>query len=206
MTPFTLLMRCVGQITQVGETYVFGVAQHHVERSRTDTVYLNLAGPATSVEAVWANLVEQRTTALRIDDYRTLFVKHGGVPGQGPASQAKGESPYLRFQRRIPGLAIDHLILLDRRFAQVEYRDSSLTYLFETPNLPLKLGDHVRQLVNIAVFPQWFEALAEAGREQRLLLPVYCLGHTVYLLRLDRTRWEHLISLKLEKGQLPWPG
>src|SRR5574341_1987553 len=147
MSPLDLQMSCVGQIVQVGETYVFGLAQHHVERDRTDTVYLNLAGPTTSVEAVWAGMIEHRTTALRTNDHRTLFVKHGGVPGQ-----EKGESPYLRFQRRIPGLAIDHLILVDRRFAQVEYRDTGLTYLFDAPNLPLKVGDHVRRLVNIAVF------------------------------------------------------
>jgi hypothetical protein len=201
MSLFDLQIQPVGQITQVGETYVFGLAQHHVERDRTDTVYLNLAGPTTSVEAVWAGMIEHRTTALRTNDYRTLFVKHGGVPGQ-----EKGESPYLRFQRRIPGLSIDHLILVDRRFAHVEYRDIGLTYLFDTPNLSLKLGNHVRQLVNIAVFPVWLEALTEAGREERLLAGLNCLGHTVYLLHLDRTRWEHLISLKLEKGELPWPG
>jgi hypothetical protein len=48
---FTPTMQHVGQIGAVGDTHVFGLARHVVGEDQTDTIYLNLAGPVTSVEA-----------------------------------------------------------------------------------------------------------------------------------------------------------
>jgi hypothetical protein len=104
-------------------------------------------------------------------------------------------------------LQVDHLILLDRRFAEVEYADTGVTFLFETPDMHLKLAEHVRQLVNLAVFPAWSERLLEIGRLTRLVRPLASLGgQQVYLVNLDRTRWEHEIALRVEWGELAWPG
>jgi len=196
---FQPAMQHVGQINQVGNTYLFGLAQHVVDEDRTDTVYLNLAGPVTSVEAVWAKLAERGTIIARGSDGRGRYLRHGGL--------GSGETPYLRFQRRVPGLQIEHLILLDRRFGEVEYGDVGVTFLFDAPDMPGKLAEHVRQLVNLPVFAAWAERLAEIGRVARLLRPLGGLGdQTVYLLDLDRTRWEQQIALRVEQNELPWPG
>ena len=61
---FTPTMHHIGQITGVGDAYLFGMALHPITDDRADTVYLNLAGPVTSVESVWANLTERRTVAF----------------------------------------------------------------------------------------------------------------------------------------------
>ena len=191
-------LKHVGQINQVGGAYVFGLAQHVVSDERTDTIYLNLAGPVTSVEAVWAKLVECGTLICRGSDGKGRYLRHG--------EQGDSESPYLRFQRRIPGLQIEHLILLDKRFTEVEYAEVGLSFLFDAPDMPHKLAEHVRQLVNLPIFAEWAEPLAEIGRVTRLLRPLSCLGEqTVYLLDLDRTRWEQQIALRVEQGELPWP-
>jgi hypothetical protein len=172
-------------------THVFGLARHDVGEDQTDTIHINLAGPVTSVEAVWAMLAERRTVTFRGNDQRVLFIRHAGLPS--------GETPYLRIQRRITGLQIDHLILLDRRFAEVEYADTGLAFLFEMPDMHLKLSEHVRQLVNLAVFPAWSERLLEIGHLTRLVRPLASLGEQqVYLVNLDRTRWEHEIALRVD--------
>ena len=72
-------MQHVGQINQVGNTYLFGLAQHVVDEDRTDTVYLNLAGPVTSVEAVWAKLAERGTVIARAGDSKGRYLRHGGL-------------------------------------------------------------------------------------------------------------------------------
>ncbi len=57
-----LRMEHIGSMSQVGEVLVWGLAQHYISESRTGTIYLNFAGPGTSVEAIWAKLIERRTT------------------------------------------------------------------------------------------------------------------------------------------------
>ena len=189
----------VGQINQVGGAYVFGPAQHVVDEDRTDTIYLNMAGPVTSVEAVWAKLAERGTIICRGTDGKGRYLRHDKLED--------GETPYLRYQRRIPGLQIEHLILLDKRFSEVEYGDVGVTFLFDAPDMHSKLAEHVRQLVNLPVFTEWAEPLAEIGRVTRLLRPLSCLGEqVVYLVDLDRARWEQQIALRVEQGDLPWPG
>jgi hypothetical protein len=197
--PFTPAMQHIGQVSGVGDAYLFGLAQHLVGDDRADTVYLNMAGPVTSVESVWARLVERGTVIVRGTDNRVRHVRHGGLPG--------GETPFVRYQRRIPGLQIDHLILLDRRFTEVEYGEVGVAFLFDAPDLHLKLAEHVRRLVNLPVFPGWSERLLEVGRMTRLVRSLRCLvEQAVLLVDLDRTRWEGQITLRVGRGELPWPG
>ena len=116
---FSPHMSHVGHIAHVGNTYVFGLAQHTVSEHRTDSVYLNLAGPVTSVEAVWAALLDRRTVLFQPAGKACSAIRHLRHGGVGSDHRSPGESPYVRFQRRIPGLQIEHLILLDKRFTGV---------------------------------------------------------------------------------------
>ncbi len=190
----------IGSIHGVGEAFVFGLAQHTLSEDHTDTVYLSIAGPVTSVESIWARLLNRRLLAVESEGREIAYLSHHGIAGE------EG-SPYQRIQRRIPGLQIDHLILLDKRFAAVEYAELGFAYLFEDAHLSLKLFDHVRALVNLPVFPLWAEGLAEIARLTGLLRPLACYGgQAVHVLTLDRTRWELEISTRLAGGELPWPG
>ena len=49
-------MQHTGQITGVGDASLFGLAQHGVNPDLTNTVYIHMAGPAKSVESVWARI------------------------------------------------------------------------------------------------------------------------------------------------------
>jgi hypothetical protein len=197
---FYLQMQHIGSMSQVGEVLVWGLAQHQINEHRADTIYLNFAGPATSVEAIWAKLIERRTTAITDLNGKHHFIRHGGIPGQ-----SENDVPYLRFQRRIEGLSIDHMILIDRRFSEVNYDvERSSAFVFEADNIAALVGHHVRQLVNVAVFDAWFPALLEIGRRERLVTPLTNFSHPVYHISLDRTRWELQISLGVEKSELSW--
>lgn len=197
---FSLEMKHIGKIARVGDTHVFGLSRHVVDEHRTDTVYLNIAGPATSVEAVWAGIVEGRSTVYTDLNGRHHYIQHRGIDGQDG-------TPYRRFQRRIDGLAVDHLILLDRRFLDVDTdTEVSDAFVFEAADMDRKVGHLVREMVNIAVFDEWFVPLLTIGRRERLVAPVLNDAHRVFHVRLDRTRWEHLIALGVEHRVLPWPG
>lgn len=196
----SLEMKHIGEIARVGDTHVFGLSRHVVDEHRTDTVYLNIAGPATSVEAVWAGIVEGRSTVFTDLNGRHHYIQHRGIDGQDG-------TPYRRFQRRIEGLAVDHLILLDRRFLDVDTdAEVSDAFVFEDADMDRKVGHLVREMVNIAVFDEWFGPLLAIGRRERLVVPVLNDAHRVFHVRLDRTRWEHLIALGVEHGVLLWPG
>jgi len=53
MTNFLIPQQYVGRMNVVGDCFVFGAALHD-----NRPVYLDIAGPATSVEAVWARLAQ----------------------------------------------------------------------------------------------------------------------------------------------------
>ena len=190
----------IGAITQVGNTQVFGLARCPVGQQRSDLVYVNLAGPATSVEAVWAQLAQKKPVIFQPKaGGKGIFIQHGGIAG-------REGSPFTRFQRRIPGLAIEHLILVDRRITEPGYSEVGATFAFDLPGFDTIAGQHVRKLVDIAVFPEWLEPLARAGKAARLITPCLCTGKpTLYRISLEKARWQRLISDLLEKGELSWP-
>jgi len=198
--PFMEGVEHVGSITQVGNTQVFGMARCPVGQQRSDLVYLNLAGPSTSVEAVWAQLAQKKPVIFQPKaGGKGLFIQHRGIEG-------REGSPFARFQRRIPGLAIEHLILLDRRITEPNYNEIGATFAFDLPGFDTIAGQHVRNLVDVAVFPEWLEPLARAGKTARLITSCLCTGKpTLYRISLEKARWQRLISDLLEKEELQWP-
>ncbi len=152
---------------------------------------------------MWANLIERR--ALDFTDLagKPHRLRHGGYPGlEG------NEAPFKRFVTRIEHLAIDHCILLDRRFFEPSYDfETSLTFVFEGQNLAKKVGHHVSQSVDIAVFPEWHVVLTALGKREGLVMPLVNYGgHPLWQVTLDRSRWTVLISVAVDRGDLAWPG
>ena len=200
---FPIEMTHIGKIEAVGTVQVFGYSSRRIDEHVSDMIYLNYAGPATAAASVWANLIERR--ALDFTDLagRPHRLRHGGYPGlEG------NEAPFKRFVTRIEHLAIDHCILLDRRFFEPSYDfETSLTFVFEGPNMADKIGHHVSQSVDIAVFPEWHAALTALGKRDGLVMPLtYHGGHPVWQVTLDRARWTALISAAVGRGDLAWPG
>ena len=71
----------------VGDCFVFGAALHD-----NHPVYLDIAGPATSVEAVWAKLAQGKEARI-VPDTGSSIVLQPPEPGL-----------FARFQRKMDGL------------------------------------------------------------------------------------------------------
>lgn len=200
---FPIEMQHIGKIDSVGAVQVFGYSARKVDRDLHDLAYLNYAGPPTASDAVWAMLIERRALDFTDLNGRPHRLRHVGYPGL----EGK-EAPFKRFVTRIESLAIDHCILLDKRFFEPAYDfEVGLTFVFDGDNAAQKIGHHVSQCVDITVFPEWYAGLVAIGRRERLVTPLFNFGgHPVSQVTLDRTRWTNLIAVSVEKEELTWPG
>lgn len=183
----------IGQLNVVGECFAFGAALDGQQ-----LVYLDVAGPATSVEAVWAKLAQGKETAI--------------VPLERDAEKIvlrSAEGKLKRFERKIEGIAIYHLLLIHHDLLEPVYAELSTTYLFLTSHkdqTTAKLGAHIQALVDIAVFPQWFNYLVQQGRVEGLLKPLTCYGGVnMFRVTLDKAQWERLICRGLNQRSISLP-
>lgn len=193
MTYLMLPQATVGQVNIVGECWCLGAILDH----DVVPVYLDLAGPATSVEAAWAKLVQGKELAIvRYGGKRSLYL------------QSTKEGQLARFQRRIPGLRVDHLILVHRSITQPVYHEKSTTYILRASDeqARAKLGAHIAALVHVAVFAEWHAYLEQRGREEDLLRACMCYGGVeAVAVELDRDAWTRVISSGLEQGEIALP-
>ncbi|KAB2902651.1 MAG: hypothetical protein F9K27_16005 [Anaerolineae bacterium] len=183
----------IGQISVVGECFAFGAALDGQQ-----LVYLDVAGPATSVEAVWAKLAQGKETAI--------------VPLERDTEKIvlrSAEGKLKRFERKVEGIGIYHLLLIHHDLLEPVYAELSTTYLFLTSHkdqTTAKLGAHIQALVDIAVFPQWFNYLVQQGRVEGLLKPLTCYGGVkLWRVTLDRDAWSRLICRGLQQQQIQLP-
>lgn len=182
----------VGQISVVGECFCYGAALDGQQ-----LVYLDIAGPATSVEAVWAKLAQNKECYV--------------IPPVETASKIilrSAEGVLKRLQRKVEGIGIYHLLLLHRDLVEPEYAEISTTYLFliDKTQSTAKLGAHIQQLVDIAVFPIWHSYLVQQGRVEGLLLPLTCHGGVkLWKVILDKSQWERVICRGLSQRSLTLP-
>src|SRR5947209_1088846 len=117
--PQTLTRTYVGQVNVVGTAYCFGCAAHlDPETHKAIPVYLDIAGPATSVEAAWARLAQGKELTIVPDNGSAIYLQ----PPQGGTLK--------RYQRRFPELAVDQLVLVHTD--AVEVPDEGLTFQIET--------------------------------------------------------------------------
>lgn len=183
----------IGQLNVVGECFAFGAALDGGQ-----LVYLDVAGPATSVEAVWAKLAQGKETAI--------------VPLERDTEKIvlrSAEGKLKRFERKIEGIGIYHLLLIHHDLLEPVYAELSTTYLFLTHHkdqTTAKLGAHIQELVDIAVFPQWFNYLVQQGRVEGLLKSLTCYGGVnMFRVTLDKAQWERLICRGLNQRSISLP-
>lgn len=194
MLPQNMIVQAyIGQLNVVGECFAFGAALDGGQ-----LVYLDIAGPATSVEAVWAKLAQGKETAI--------------VPMERDAEKIvlrSAEGKLKRFERKIEGIGIYHLLLIHHDIIEPVYAELSTTYLFLTSHkdqTTAKLGTHIQALVDIAVFPQWFPYLVQQGRVEGLIIPLTCYGGVnLWKLALDKTAWQRLICRGVTSHNLLLP-
>jgi len=159
---------------------VFGAALHD-----NRPVYLDIAGPSTSVEAVWARLAQGKEARI--------------VPATGPSIVLQPPEPglFTRFQRKIEGLSLDHLLLVHKAITEPVYSELTTTYLFFTDKdqATAVLGEHISRLVKVAVFAAWYPYLVQQGRQAQLVARCMCHGGAVvHSLLLDADAWTRIIQ------------
>ena len=182
----------VGQITVVGECFCYGCAVDGQQ-----LVYLDVAGPATSVEAVWAKLAQAKECYLLPPTHDAQKI-----------TLRTAEGLLKRIQRKIEGIGIHHLLLLHQDLLNPTYAELSTTYLFlsDKTQATAKLGSHIQQLVDIAVFPEWYAYLVQQGRLEGLITPLTCYGGVnLWKLSLDKTGWQRLICRGVSQRSLTLP-
>ena len=115
---------------------------------------------------------------------------------------------FARFQRRIDGLGIDHLLLVHKAITEPVYAELTETFMFFTgkDQATAILGDHISKLVKVAVFPTWFQFLVQQGRQERLVQRCTCYGGAqVWAITLDASRWTQVIQDGLFSGVIVLP-
>lgn len=191
MTLQLIPQQYVGRMNVVGDCFVFGAALHD-----NQPVYLDIAGPATSVEAVWAKLAQGKEARI-VPDTGSSIVLQPPEPGL-----------YTRFQRKLDGLAIDHLLLVHKAITEPVYAELSTTFMFfvDKDQATTILGDHISKLVKVAVFPAWHAYLVQQGRQERLVQRCTCYGGvTLHAVTLDAEAWTRIIQGGLASGTISLP-
>ncbi len=191
MTDSPIPQQYVGRMNVVGDCFVFGAALHD-----NRPVYLDIAGPATSVEAVWARLAQGKEARIVPDTGSSIVL------------QPPEAGLFARFQRKIDGLGIDHLLLVHKTITEPLYSELSETFLFFTgqDQAAAILGDHISRLVKVAVFPAWFPYLVQQGRQDRLVERCTCYGGVqVWAITLDVDAWTRVIQDGLASGVIALP-
>jgi hypothetical protein len=192
MTESMIAQTCVGQVSVVGECFCFGAALDGQQ-----LIYLDLAGPATSVEAVWAKLAQAKECYV--------------IPHEHDAEKIalrSAEGKLKRLQRKVEGIGIYHLVLLHQDILELTYAELTTTYLFLTDKdkANAKLGAHVQELVDIAVFPEWYAYLVQQGRVEGLITALTCYGGVkLWKLTLDKVSWERVVCRGLQQRAIRLP-
>ena len=115
---------------------------------------------------------------------------------------------FTRFQRKLDGLAIDHLLLVHKAITEPVYSELTETFMFFTDKdqATAILGDHISKLVKVAVFPEWHNFLVQQGRQERLVHRCTCYGGaTVHSVTLDVDAWTRIIQSGLASGTIALP-
>src|SRR5450432_1835406 len=113
----------IGRVNVVGDCYCMGVVVDRRPPSyKNIPIYISVAGPATSVEALWAKLSQGKETSVVPDGKHATPIY----------LQPNGAGLYTRFQKKIDTVGIDHLILIHENMAEPDYQstaDAPITYL-----------------------------------------------------------------------------
>lgn len=184
----TLKLKHLGWLAITGRCEVFGLG---IERHGSDysPIYLNLAGPATAVEAVWARLAQGKE----------LTFTH--ITGNHSSSMAtlrpKSKGMYERYQTKIEGLNFDNLILVPK---QMRHETAHYIFVLDQAEAEQKLYDILNEIIHIPFFREWMPAIV--AHADTWLRPFTTLeGNLVWKVSLISAGWDALIT-KLVKDKL----
>jgi hypothetical protein len=179
----------VGKINVVGDALVYGLALR--PGTARQVVYLDMVGPRSSVDAVWARLSRKSGSIawLRLDS--------GGMVGMEYSPGLK------RYQVSLETIAQDNMVAVVE-----EESDEQYSYILSAEGKPARdaLLAALKGIWNGPLYLEWADALLTVGRAQMLAYDCVSYGG-VGLIALDKKaeKWEKAIVAAMKDGSLTLP-
>ncbi len=194
----------VGRVNVVGDCYCLGVVvDRRPPTYKNIPIYINVTGPATSVEALWAKVSQGKEASIVPDDTAKSAIY----------LEPNKAGLYTRYQKKIEAVGIDHLVLVHEDMVEPSYpaagidQEPATTYVLcvSEEQRRAKLGEHVRKTVKVAVFDAWLDFLYAEGRSRGLIRE--CVGHGIegVAIKLDPLKWTAVITSGLASATLHLP-
>ncbi len=194
----------VGRVNVVGDCYCLGVVlDRRSPTYKNIPIYISVAGPATSVEALWAKVSQGKEASIVPDDTTKSAIY----------LEPNKAGLYTRYQKKLDELGIDHLLLVHEDLVEPLYpsageeKEPGTTYVLciSDEQRLAKLGEHVRKTVKVAVFDAWLGYLYQEGRSRGLVRD--CAGHGLeaMAIRLEAAKWTGIITDGLRTKQITLP-
>src|SRR5581483_5549332 len=189
----------VGDINVVGSCYCYGVAVDRRGPSyRALPIYLSVVGPGTSVDALWAKLVQGKESSVACSDGKT------SIPLQPNAAGV-----YTHIAKKLDDLSLVHLILVHEDLADPVVGDSErpTAYLISLnpEQKKAKFGDTIREIVRAAVFDEYLDYLMAEGQRRGLVRKCDSLVVDIMAITTDRKRWTELLTEGLRSKKIAFP-
>jgi hypothetical protein len=194
----------VGRVNVVGDCYCLGVVvDRRPPTFKNIPIYISVAGPATSVEALWAKISQGKEATIVPDDTAKSAIY----------LEPNKAGLYTRYQKKIEALGIDHLLLVHEAMVEPTYpsagtdNEPATTYVLcvSEEQRHAKLGEHVRKTVKVAVFDDWLDYLYSEGRSRGLIRDCAGQGIEAFAIKLDPLKWTEVITSGLASATLHLP-
>jgi hypothetical protein len=173
-----------------GSVYCYGYGLHD-----DLTVYLNLGGPTTAVEAIIARLQMGKPVNLNRWDGPALELATNPTP-ENPQNPARVRLETI--SQYLPDARFRSSILIDRRVADPDCTGGAgVTFIIRTDDAQAQalLLHHVKEACCLPVFDAWTAFLWEAGQTAGLVRPTRAEGGIDLLtVLLDDEAWSRLIT------------
>lgn len=204
----TIPQQYIGQIVGDFEAFVYGAVYSNQNNTGTDQlVYLDMAGSAQALDAIWAHIELGGMLHFSRDDSAAKVVSHADY-----WLRAKGAGEYQRFRTHNQAARVDHCVLLHRNAVKAPYgatKDYS-TFVFvgdKSGAAITKTCQHVAKAVDVPVLEAWHKTLYELGVKRRLIVPCHSLGPVRMVeISLNKTMWTNLICGAVTSGHLTFLG
>lgn len=194
----------VGRVNVVGDCYCLGVVlDRRPPTYKNIPIYINVAGLATSVEALWAKISQGKEASIVPDDTAKSVIY----------LEPNKAGLYTRYQKKIDELGIDHLLLVHEDLAEPSYpsagtdNEPATTYVLcvSEEQRRAKLGEHVRKTVKVAVFDAWFDYVYIEGRSRGLIRECVGYGIEAVAIKLDPLKWTQVVTSGLASATFHLP-
>jgi hypothetical protein len=193
----------IGQVNIVGTALVFGLSLHKYQsdnhRFYTIPVYLDLVGAITSLEAIYAKLIQGKEIQImpqaRSDPHYLI------PPDKGLFS---------RLIKRNDQLGAVHMIIMHKQLSAPQFDPKNNHYIYQVAERPptqrtyRKTLDAARQIVPVALADHWAEPLWSACFGKTIKACENWGGIHINVLKNHERSWLDIITQEIRAQRLPF--